>query len=284
MKFRLLCLTLLLCVGSQAAAEQNPTAASKDARMRVVTYDPKQVVRLSTAIGSALVISFSADEKVTAVAVSNSNDLMANPRDNFLFMKAKAALPPQPVAVLTSGPRGLRRYIFEVESRTELASGNRSGIYYSVEFVYPADRAEAQAVADVQRTAAEESQRIREQMKNVPQEPLTGTKNWRYVARGSRTLVPTEVFDNGTSTAFRFPGSMRIPSLFRINSDGREAAVSYHLSGDYVIVDSVASGWRLRDGNTVLCLWNRAYDRIGRSPSTNTSSPRVARMTKEASR
>jgi type IV secretion system protein VirB9 len=46
--------------------------------------------------------------------------------------------------------------------------------------------------------------------------------------------------------------------------------------------DAVARQWRLRDGNTVLCIFNEAYDAIGDNPGTGTISPDVDRVTKDA--
>jgi type IV secretion system protein VirB9 len=280
MKMRIIAFGLLACVAAQAAAEERPTAGSKDARIRSVAYDPGQVVRLSTRVGATLVVSFASDEKITAVAVADKN-FTVSPRDNFLFLKAQGELPPQPIIVLTDGPQGVRRYIFDVEAVAKPAPGARkSDLYYSVEFTYPGDEATSQkklAEAQQERWAANVFA-----SDNSKDQPLSGAINWRYVAQGDRTLLPLEVLDNGFSTAFRFPGNTRIPGVFRLDPDGKEAAANYAVKGDFIILGSVASGWRLRDGDTVLCIWNRAYDKIGTTPDTGTVSPDVKRITKDA--
>jgi type IV secretion system protein VirB9 len=291
MKRSLLWIALLMSISSHAVADVVPTPGSKDARMRTVTYDPSQVARVLTAVGSALVVSFSPDESITAVAVSDSKDLMAIPRGNFLFMKAKTSLPAQPVIVLTSGPNGMRRYVFEVETATQAESAADSpDIFYSVEFDYPEDRAAARKAAQRNRRAVEEQGAIARELAGSHDDErgaagiphAKGARNFHYVARGNQTLLPVEVYDNGYSTVFRFAGNMRIPAIFRINPDGSEATANYSVKGDSVIVGAVASGWRLRDGNTVLCVLNRAYDKIGSSPGTNTTSSRVERVTEDA--
>jgi type IV secretion system protein VirB9 len=293
MSIRILLFGLLACVGVQAAAEESPIAGQKDPRMRSIAYDPNQVVRLSTGVGATLVVTFSANEKISAVAVTDSKDLAANPRENFLFMKSKNALPPQPVVVLTEGPKGLRRYVFEVETVPMAGlTADKSDLYYSVEFIYPGDAAAARAMADKKRLAerrehaAEQQEHAAEdaltRAHDATQNPLIGPPNWHYVGEGDHTLLPLEVLDNGYSTAFRFPGNTRIPGIFRLNPDGKESTANYSVKGGYVIVGTVAAGWRLRDGNTVLCIWNRAYDKIGASPDTGTTSPDVKRTTKES--
>lgn len=290
MTIRFVALGLVACLSLQAAAEESPAAGKKDARMRSIAYDPNQVVHLSTGIGATLVVTFSADEKVTAVAVTDSKDLSASPRDNFLFMKSRSALPPQPVIVLTEGPSGARRYVFEVETvPMDRLTAEKPNLYFSVQFTYPLDEAAAQERAERkrleeqrQRDADAVVKRAHTLMEEAERDPLAGATNWHYVGRGDSALLPLEVLDNGYSTAFRFPGNTRIPAIFRLNPDGKEATVNYSQKGDYVIVGSVASGWRLRDGDTVLCIWNRAYDKVGTSPETGTTSPDVQRVTKEA--
>jgi len=286
MTTRLLILGLLACLAAPALAEESPVAGKKDPRMRTVIYDPTQVVRLSTGVGATLVITFSTEEKVTAVAVTDSKDLAVNPRDNFLFVKSHTALPPQPIVVLTAGPTGTRRYVFEVETVPMSAlTADKSDLYYSVEFTYPKDEAMARAKAEKKRAADKqehEAEAALAQVHTALEEPLNGQLNYHYVGQGDQSLLPLEVFDNGYTTSFRFPGNTRIPGIFKIDPDGKEATANYSVKGDYISVGSVAAGWRLRDGDTVLCIWNRAYDKVGLNPQTGTTSADVKRVTKEA--
>ena len=286
MTARLLILGLLACLAVPVLAEENPTAGKKDPRMRSIVYDPSQVVRLSTGVGATLVITFSTEEKVTAVAVTDSKDLAVNPRDNFLFVKSHTALPPQPVVVLTAGPAGTRRYVFEVETVAMNAlTADKSDLYYSVEFTYPTEEAAAQAKAEKKRVSEKQAKAAETALSrahSAMDDPLNGTLNYHYIGQGNQSLLPLEVFDNGYSTTFRFPGNTRIPGIFKLDPDGKEATANYSVKGEYLTVGAVAGGWRLRDGDTVLCIWNRAYDKIGNPPDTGTTSPEVKRVTKEA--
>ena len=263
--------------------------------MRYVAYDPGQVVHLSTAVGATLVVGFGAKETVTAVAATDSKDLKAMPKGNFLFFKSQQPLPLQPVIVLTTNDAGeTRRYVFEITTiaTNDLGPGAPE-IYYSVQFTYPADErakrralaaaraAKALAVAQA-RAAQAQLQLAHDQLEERARDPLAGDRNWHYVAQGDRSLLPLEVFDNGYSTVFRFPGNVRIPSVFVINPDGKEATPNYAVKGDLVEADSVARGWRLRDGQTVLAVWNRAFDPVGKNPETQTTSPIVQRVIKDA--
>jgi type IV secretion system protein VirB9 len=161
-------------------------------------------------------------------------------------------------------------------------------LYYSVQFTYPDDDAAARRQEAAQRAAAQSIEnKLREErlthqvMEARTRNPLIGPRNWHYIAQGDRSLLPLEVFDNGYSTVFRFPGNVRIPSVYVLDPDGKEATANYAVKGDLVEVSSVQRGWRLRDGQTVLCIWNRAFDPVGEVPGTGTVSPDVQRMIKE---
>jgi type IV secretion system protein VirB9 len=293
---RLVWALLCACVlSSPAWAEQDPLPGQEDARMRYLAYNPGEVVHLSTAVGATLVVGFGAKESVTAVAVTDSKDLKAMPKGSFLFFKSQDALPLQPVIVLTSTEGGgMRRYVFEITTVPAASLAvDAPGIYYSVQFTYPADEAErqralaaAQAARDLAasqaRKARYELQLAHQKMEERARDPFSGDRNWHYIAQGDRTLLPLEVFDNGYSTVFRFPGNVRIPSVFVINPDGKEATPNYAVKGDLVQIDSVARGWQLRDGQTVLAVWNQAFDPVGKNPETQTTSPNVQRVVKDA--
>ncbi|KJF70779.1 type IV secretion system protein VirB9, partial (plasmid) [Agrobacterium arsenijevicii] len=55
-----LTLACLLFAAIGARAEDTPTAGRLDPRMRYLAYNPDQVVRLSTAVGATLVVTFGA--------------------------------------------------------------------------------------------------------------------------------------------------------------------------------------------------------------------------------
>ena len=288
---------LILCavvMSPPASAEQEPVPSNQDSRMRYIAYNESQVVHLSTAVGATLVVGFDQKEIVTAVAVTDSKDLKAMPKGNYLFFKSQAMLPVQPVIVLTSSEGGqTRRYVFEITTVDgSTLTANTPGIYYSVQFTYPNEEAArrralvaAQAAkshaARQARDALVQLQLAHAQMEQRARDPFSGDRNWHYIAQGDRSVLPLEVFDNGYSTLFRFPGNVRIPSVFVIDPDGKEATANYAVKGDLVQVDSVARGWRLRDGQTVLCIWNRAFDPVGQNPETGTTSPSVQRVVKD---
>ncbi|HQT62820.1 TrbG/VirB9 family P-type conjugative transfer protein [Acidiphilium sp.] len=274
-----------------ANADQTPDAGHYDSRMRYVAYNPSQVVHLSTIIGATMVVSFAPDETVTSVAETDSLHLAAVPKGNYLFLKPSAALKLQPIIVLTQRPDGaLRRYVFEIETvNAPSTADGAAGVFYSVQFTYPADAAKAAAaraaadaknVAALNRLALARTTQTAAQsaFQNEQSNPYAGPRNYKYVARGDRSLAPLAVWDNGYSTLLQFAGNARIPSIFVIDPDGKEATASYAVNGDIVQLDQTAREWRLRDGGTVLDIYNLGYQSVGGNPETGTTSPDVSRV------
>jgi type IV secretion system protein VirB9 len=109
-------------------------------------------------------------------------------------------------------------------------------------------------------------------------DPQAGPRNYRYVAQGDRSLAPVAMWDNGYSTLLQFAGNARIPSIFVIDPDGKEATASYAVNGNIVQLDQTAREWRLRDGGTVLNIFNIGYQSVGSNPETGTTSPEVSRV------
>jgi type IV secretion system protein VirB9 len=274
-----------------AVAEQMPIGGSYDTRMRYVAYNPGQVVHLSTIVGATMVISFAPSETVTSVAETDTQHLAAVPRGNFLFLKPSAALTLQPIIVLTQRPSGsLRRYVFEFETVTAATAANGAdGVYYSVQFTYPGDEAAAVAArvaAEAAKTAKlnEEALATATQLaaasilNNERTNPFVGPRNYKYVAQGDHALVPIAIWDNGYSMVLQFAGNTRIPSIFVIDPDGKEATAAYSVDGSTVQVGETARELRLRDGGTVLNIYNLGYNAVGSNPGTGTTSPDVVRV------
>lgn len=288
----LLCGVMVASVAPRLAhADQVPVVDRYDTRMRLIPYNPGQVVHLSTIVGATMVVSFASDETVTAVAETDTLHLAAVPKGNYLFLKPNQPLPLQPIIVLTQLPNGhLRRYVFEIETVNDPSTADgTAGVFYSVQFTYPlqeAKAAEAKAAAEAAATAklnAEAAARAKAAitdslMSSVRTDPFVGPRNYKYVAQGDRSLAPVSIWDNGYSTVMTFPGNTAIPSIFVLNPDGKEATASYSVHGRSVEVDQTAREFRLRYGHTVLNIYNLGYNSVGSNPGTGTVSPDVTRV------
>ncbi|MDB5848223.1 MAG: hypothetical protein JWP29_1975 [Rhodoferax sp.] len=97
------------------------------------------------------------------------------------------------------------------------------------------------------------------------------------------TLEPA-VWDNGQSTYFRFPGNARIPSIFVVNPDGKEAVANYTVDPEAgtIAIHQTARMFKLRDGDKVACIANLNWNPVGWNPGTGTTSTDVVREPKSA--
>jgi type IV secretory pathway VirB9-like protein len=147
--------------------------------------------------------------------------------------------------------------------------------------------AEARAAFVQQRQAAVRETQARSSLAASTDagEPGPGC-NPRYVGWGSTAIAPVSVCDNGQMTFLRYQGQLRPPSVFVLGPDGKEQALIPFMRGDTLVVPRVAKELHLYSGQTVLYIFNRAYDPAGVNPATGgladpgtgTVSPAVRRV------
>jgi type IV secretion system protein VirB9 len=297
--------------------------------VRVIAYNPQEVVKLYAVPGATLTIQLAPGETVAGLPVSDQSllddpepagplamaggpgpservgagrgatadrNLFTAVRGNFVMIKALRELNPQPLFIIgrttdpATGRETMRAYTFELSTRTGPLTAAAPNTYYLVRFTYPDDeraaaaaaaaaRREAHAAAAATRRKEWEDRQARDRLQLAGTNPATpGSINWNYDGQGDRELAPAEVWDDGQSTFLRFPGNRRVPAIFAILADGREAAVNYTVNTvGLVTVHQTGPALRLRDGRLVLCVLNRASDATGRNAGTGTTSPDVVR-------
>jgi type IV secretion system protein VirB9 len=265
-----LLMILVLGFSEPTLALQQPSPGKHDARVRTVTYDPANVVKVNGVIRASTQVVFADDEEVAHVAIGDS----VAPAGSILFLKPREKHPPTNLQVVTTRADGRKRsYQFELSiSETSLADS-----YFVVRFAYPGDEIDRRRAEAAARGAEREGALIDQ---TFDLHHAYGARNWRFSAQGSIDLEPEAVFDDGKETTFRFAGNREIPAIYLINSDGTESLVPKDVRGELVVVHATAKEFRLRKGGNVLCIYNEAFDAIGVNPGSNTTSPSVARLPK----
>ena len=247
--------------------------------------------------------------------------LEAYPQGNILTLKSHTCMVREPLLVTTRLTNGkLRLYAFEFHTVPDICPQQRSpgmmaampvstatdppppqgnlkyvgrddlgpehDVDYVIHFRYPLDEAAKRRAAEERATERARKQEtallLQQQTDNFNANPYNGDRNYRYLIRGDAGLTPSLVWDNGYSTAFTFPAMQRMPSLFRINPDGKEATSDYSVHGDTMIATGTAQLWRLRDGQTVAEILDLGFNPTGKTPNTGTVSPYVRRDVKGA--
>jgi type IV secretion system protein VirB9 len=223
---RALILAVLALAASPAAASLTPVPAGGDPRVRVVGYDPLQVVSLEGVLGYQTMIVFDPGERIENVAIGDSLgwQVAPNRKANLLFVKPMARVKVTNMTVVTN----LRRYAFELSERPGRPMAGEA--IYSVRFEYPAPAAPIVQVAPPP----------------APEPPRD--VNHAYSWEGGATNLPLRVFDDGHSTYFRFADEASLPAIFAVEADRSEAAVNVASRDGYLVVERLARAFVLRRG------------------------------------
>ena len=247
-------------------AELVPAPGSVDARVRVVPYDPDQVVRLRAYVGYQIHFQFAEGEEFVGLGAGDTKALDAGAERNHLMLKPLAPVMATNVTIVTNR----RVYHFDYSARAR-APGPRDDVIYSVRFVYPADDARRLAEAG-------ERQRLSQRL---AQGGASRPRNLDYWFCGSPSLRPVTAYDDGVQTRLRFGARSEFPTLYVQNDDDSESVLNFTVTeDDEVVIHRVARRFVLRRGQLVGCVENRAFDGGGERLRSKTVVPGVERRTK----
>jgi type IV secretion system protein VirB9 len=252
-----LALLAALAVAPVASAAVTPSPGPGDPRVRVIHYQPDEVVELRGALGYQMTIEFGPGERIENVSIGDGLGWQVTPnhKANLLFLKPLDAASATDMTVITN----LRRYVFDLSARRPPRRPSRrgdSGLIFRVRFEYPEPFV---AKADPPPPAP------------PPAPPLDA--NHAYHIEGPAKVAPLRVFDDGRSTYFEFAATADYPAIFAVEPDRKEAMVNTATRQGYLTVDRLAGAFVLRRGADVTRIVNDGF-----SPSQpGTLSPRVAR-------
>lgn len=263
--------SLLPLIAALVLASPVAAQAPLDPRIRELTYDPAAVYRIAGAFRTATQIVFSPDETIRHAAIGDSVAWEVAAEGSVLFLKPRERHQATNLLVVTERHGAARHYVFELLAGEP---GARAPGVWQVRFRYPADeQAEAARTLAAQAGAVEQRLIGLELARGV----VEGARNLAWSAQGDAALQPSEVSDNGRFTVLRFPGGQALPAVFEVGEDGSERLVPYDVRGEFVVIHGVTRGLRLRRGQSVLCLFNDAWDARGVGPGTGTASPIIDR-------
>lgn len=245
MKAAVLGLAFVLALGAVAQAAERPLPGPSDPRIRVVRYDPNEVIELEGTLGYAMSVEFAENEKIENVAIGDSQAWQVTPnrRANLLFVKPMRRDAVTNMAVYTN----LRRYMFDLSVGPDQGARDRN-IIFGVRFDYPEP---ARAVV-----AAEGPLKVL----------MPSDVNHAYSYEGSSKNLPTRVFDDGHATYFAFSAASDYPAIFVIDSDNQESVVNVASRDGYLVVDRVAPIFVLRRGTETTRIINDGYKEEGPGP------------------
>lgn len=203
----------ILSMSIPSYAASIPRGIPSDRHIKVVQYDPNNMVILKGRYGYQTQITFAPNEVVQNVSLGDAMAWQAVPVQNNLFIKPVAESKTN-MTVLTN----MNSYNFQLDS-TDL---NISPTY-KLQFIYAAGGYDQTGNANAVATF------------NPDQ------LNWKYSFTGDRSIAPVSAFDNGQFTYFKFKqdGMSKLPAIFIVDKNRNETLVNYHLQGKYLVVNGL---------------------------------------------
>lgn len=222
-------LMAILIQTSLTQAALIPRKVTADRHIKVVTYDPNNVVIIHGHYGYQTQIVLAPTETIQTVSIGDSLAWQAVPVKNNLFIKPVTESKTN-MTVLTN----VNSYNFQLDSTPAKVSPT-----YKLRFIYPVggynrnEQPNAVGVCDPTQI------------------------NWKYSFTGDKRLAPREAFDcNHQFTYFRFNNTL--PAIFIVDKSRKETLVNYHIKGNYVVVNTTAPQFTLRSGGYVTSVYNDA--------------------------
>lgn len=234
-------------------------ANARDARLTQRLYDPSAVVRVDGRMGVQATITFAEDEHIENVAVGDSASwqITPNKRANLLFVKPLAASARTNMTVVTDR----HTYYFD------LLASPRSAPLYALSFTYPEEPKKAGPSVPLPMTDAE-----RQAMAgDAPVDPAT--LNFAWGKKGAPKLLPSRIYDDGTSTYAVWSVDAQLPAILVTNEKGDEGPVNFAVRGDTIVIDGVHRTIVLRAGKERAQLDYRGPDLASRRAARPAPAP-----------
>lgn len=249
-----------------APAATIPPVGVVDPRIRVVAYNPDDVVQLKGYVGYQIHLQWAEGEEFVNLGSGDNGAFDVGAERNHFFIKPKEAHAATNLTVLTNR----RAYHFEYVVSAGVPTGKAAQrMVYSIRFTYPDD--EARAAAEARQRQQTES-RIR-------LAAASRSRNTDYWFCGHSTLKPMGAYDDGVQTRLRFQARAEFPAMFVQNDDGSESLLNFNIENDEVVIHRVARRFVLRRGKLVGCVVNQSFVGGGARTGTNTNVPGVERTT-----
>lgn len=247
-------------------AERTPDQGPEDERIRTVTYNPRDVVKVIGHYGYHTVIEFSEGEEIESILIGDSVAWQVIPtkRGNTIAVKPTETNASTNLTVISDR----RTYAFALQARKGIPGPDMT---WRLQFRYPEDVAAAR-MAELEQARIERAALVSPDVAAGPRD----TYNFNYSYAGSRHLAPEVLFDDGEFTYFRFKAGIAYPAIFAVDEDKNESLLNHTIAGEYVKVHRVAAQFSLRRGDRLTCVFNE--DRTD-TKATPIAQP-VARRTK----
>ena len=274
----LLALALLLPLFSNA--EITPLKGNFDPRVRIVDYNPQNVIKLSTFFGVSTHVQFGEGETIRDVAVGDDQAWNIKPRGSHLFIKPQATHADTNVTVITDKRTYQFALIVQPRPRRDSSAWSDPNLIFSLTFRYPDEEA-ARVAAESRKNAVKD--RLGE-IKNKLSDANKEGQNFDYWVAGSEEISPTAARDDGRFIYLTFSNNRDMPAVYSVDTAGNEALINTNvIEGNTIVIQRLVPSLMLRKGTAVASVINKSFDlNSGSDNSTGTIAPDVQRVLKGA--
>lgn len=237
-----------------------PGSSKYDARVRHISYNSLDVVKIEAVVGVATHIVLEEGEEYLTHAFGDAEAWTFDYQLNHYFIKPIAESASTNLTIVTNK----RTYYF----RLQLSPASQAQAMYGIKFSYPDNLFE------------QGKQNIQDQIFNTH---ASTYYNLDYTMSGDLDIAPVNVWDNGRFTYFKFAANADIPGIYISGKDCEESIVNRHTVGEgnnIIVVHKLGARWVLRLGNRALAIYNEYDNRQGVSSVTGTAASNVRRIIK----
>ena len=275
---KLLAVALLLPLLSNA--EITPLKGNFDPRVRIVDYNPQNVIKLSTFFGVSTHVQFGDGETIRDVAVGDDQAWNIKPRGSHLFIKPQATHADTNVTVITDKRTYQFALIVQPRPRRDSSAWSDPNLIFSLTFRYPDEEA-ARVAAESRKNAVKD--RLGE-IKGKLSDANKEGQNFDYWVAGSEEISPTAARDDGRFIYLTFSNNRDMPAVYSVDTVGNEALINTNvIEGNTIVIQRLVPSLMLRKGTAVASVINKSFDlNSGSDNSTGTIAPDVQRVLKGA--
>jgi type IV secretion system protein VirB9 len=257
-----------------------PKKGPFDPRVRIVDYNPLDVVKLLTFYGVETHIHFGEGEEIKDVAVGDDEAWKIVSRTNNIFIKPLAERADTNVTVVTNKKIYQFALVVQPKPITDDKAWSDPNLVFSLSFRYPDD--EAAALKDkLKIEAALEAAKERKQKIKLELSEAPSKENYDYWVAGSGEISPTSAYDDGRFMYLTFSNNRDMPAIYAVDEDEKESLINTHVIGNQIIIQRMVKQLILRKGNEVASVLNKSFSYDGgRDNTTGTMSNKVQRVLK----
>jgi len=278
---RFLIIVMVLLLPTLAVAELTPNKGKLDSRVRVVDYNPLNVIKLATFYGVSTHVQFADGETIKDVAVGDDQAWKVAPRGNHLFIKPTAIEADTNLTIVTDKRTYQFALVVQPHPIKDAKAWTDPNLIFSLTFRYPDE--------DAAKLAANEKKAAQQLVDNKVQSKLAASvgkkdsdKNYNYWVAGSTEISPTSAFDDGRFIFLAFSNNRDMPAIFEVDKEGNESLINTNVVGNTIVIQRMIPELILRKGKSVASVVNRSFDLNGGIDNTSgTVAPDVKRVIKE---